>query len=1132
MDRSFNIVIPDTLSAAGKRLAVELALLLGYRSISLQFPVAVAEAGHSRYGIRLHEDPALPAWQVDDGWLTLNCTQDAPENLYRRVLTEFASCFPDYEEQPHHRLPQEGFASASRLAKPLPPFDTRKHKGLEALFDKDFIFQDRDHDLLSDAIAAKILLPEEASHAQVLACANLAARLGLETLGICYPMVSAQDDGQSNLFTVAAGELEQLAIQEEAGRQIITLSGRDAQLEAFTARLLNRFPLTDQNGCLDDVIDHIREALAMKNLDGQVAYLQALGQQGKGARCYFSPAVRDKLQQLSQDFPGVDFQSYLDYVEVTSKTYDVPWEVDVFRHKMQQLIDSLHEGDQVEISAALSEDKQMRDALGQEMAAAIAQKGAQLVSWQMICVYKQGLSWLSEVIGPQIAELGPQFGKLVVAFKPFLEPGVTEWNDIPGAVPTYHLEINNEKAPWFDLPIRYLQELYPIDDVLAHDLGISRDQVEFVEYKGDEDITYEARIYDQDEQPLLCATHKVYNNERPLLAEFPSVGIVHANCGYLKVKINGQSVCDERIKTDLESIWDIYQNDTLPYFGNYIKEQSGGKPDTSLQPYFAEMLLEVRASEPEYMYDFRETIISSLNSGHEDMYYVGLEYFKCLGLFTSGEALDAPGLIMPKLIAAPGKPYFKMTHYNQAAHDPTIEYAGGKITRPLAKQDIQAWVDAVTWNGDRLCLHIGVEGSGLAAPVAGLAATCGKGYGELAGYLGAYDQIDFRIDGQTYTAPLAHCQAEPLPPLDIREIDLMEDKVIGYDRYMQIIEQLKRVPGIRVFKAGESYLGRAIYAIELEHGRPGYTSLTKLINLNPSFYINNRHHANEISATNCSFLVIRELLTNPRYADLGQKINLVIVPFENADGAEIHYILQQDNPQWTLHGARYSAIGREFYYEHFKEDTIHVEAKPLTKLWRKWLPDVLTDNHGVSKNENDQPFFGYVHPSFRGFWLPRSLLYGYFWHIANPEYAMNIPLNKVYEDVVADVFEADDEITALNLEWQNRFEKYAHKWMPKLFPADYYRNMINYWIPYEYDAGHRYTSIRFPWITTVNYTSEIADETAQGEYLALCARTHALHNVAAIEMLMNCGCVYAESLDEESGHICSSCIRQRPIVCG
>ena len=61
------------------------------------------------------------------------------------------------------------------------------------------------------------------------------------------------------------------------------------------------------------------------------------------------------------------------------------------------------------------------------------------------------------------------------------------------------------------------------------------------------------------------------------------------------------------------------------------------------------------------------------------------------------------------------------------------------------------------------------------------------------------------------------------------------------------------------------------------------------------------------------------------------------------------------------------------------------------------------------------------------------------------------------------------------IEWMQQFEKFAHGWMPKLFPANYYKDMINYWIPFEYQPEHRYPSIRFPWITTVAYTSEVAE---------------------------------------------------------
>ena len=119
---------------------------------------------------------------------------------------------------------------------------------------------------------------------------------------------------------------------------------------------------------------------------------------------------------------------------------------------------------------------------------------------------------------------------------------------------------------------------------------------------------------------------------------------------------------------------------------------------------------------------------------------------------------------------------------------------------------------------------------------------------------------------------------------------------------------------------------------------------------------------------------------------------------------------------------------------------------------------------------------------------------------------------------------------ALNQEWSAQFEKYAHAWMLKLFPANYYKEMINYWIPYESNPAHGYSSIRYPWITTVAYTSEVADETAQGEYLNLCARAHVAHDEVTIQMLMEARNVMDCRFTEQDGTILTSYIRKRPMI--
>lgn len=95
------------------------------------------------------------------------------------------------------------------------------------------------------------------------------------------------------------------------------------------------------------------------------------------------------------------------------------------------------------------------------------------------------------------------------------------------------------------------------------------------------------------------------------------------------------------------------------------------------------------------------------------------------------------------------------------------------------------------------------------------------------------EQLVFVTDKHQYEARVKeHVPQEK--DLDIKEIDLHEDRLIGYDECMEILEQLKRVPGIEVFQIASSYMGRKIYAVELLAKEKGYISRTKRLTKYPS----------------------------------------------------------------------------------------------------------------------------------------------------------------------------------------------------------------------------------------------------------------------------------------------------------
>ena len=126
-------------------------------------------------------------------------------------------------------------------------------------------------------------------------------------------------------------------------------------------------------------------------------------------------------------------------------------------------------------------------------------------------------------------------------------------------------------------------------------------------------------------------------------------------------------------------------------------------------------------------------------------------------------------------------------------------------------------------------------------------------------------------------------QEPPVKDKCIMDIDLHEKELIGYEQCMAIIEELKHVPGIEVFRTARSYTGRELYAIWLKPEREGYLSMTKRLTKCPSEIINARHHANEVSSTNASFILLKKLLTDETYRDLPEKLNLILVPMENVD---------------------------------------------------------------------------------------------------------------------------------------------------------------------------------------------------------------------------------------------------------
>lgn len=357
------------------------------------------------------------------------------------------------------------------------------------------------------------------------------------------------------------------------------------------------------------------------------------------------------------------------------------------------------------------------------------------------------------------------------------------------------------------------------------------------------------------------------------------------------------------------------------------------------------------------------------------------------------------------------------------------------------------------------------------------------------------------------------------------------DRLASYTAYIEAMNHLRSACDFPIYQLERSYQGRSIYAVDCMLPQPGYAvSRMKRINAKPTFILNNRHHANEISSTSMAFDLLRLFLTDPDYQKYWKGINISMIPFSNVDGGAVHEIMQQDNPQWMLHAARFNSVGIDIRHISFIPDGKYTEGNSLPKLWSKWLPDIVADDHGIPHHECNFPAMGFQRPPLKEHWIPRSLFFGYLSYLQGDQWENNHRVNDLIKNRVADAINSDAEIVERNADWKDRYAKYAHQWMPELFQANYYKDVIFYDRQLKADPESKQVGLRYPNITVMDWVTEVADETASGAYLELCARTHKTAALATMDALLN---DMPQKLENRDGQ-CDCCLtlwrkRSRPL---
>jgi hypothetical protein len=384
------------------------------------------------------------------------------------------------------------------------------------------------------------------------------------------------------------------------------------------------------------------------------------------------------------------------------------------------------------------------------------------------------------------------------------------------------------------------------------------------------------------------------------------------------------------------------------------------------------------------------------------------------------------------------------------------------------------------------------------------------------------------------------------------------DHVISPDESERIVGQLAAYAPVKAYRAGRSYRGRDISVMEITAPTTSeLVSLAKLTALKPTIFITGRQHANEVSSTSHILKLAELLATDPAYGETLKKVNVILHPVENPDGAQMAFDLQKLTPTHMLHAGRYSALGMDVASQVGLADPLLPESLVRGTVWREWLPDIYLNPHGYPSHEWVQQFAGYVPPGFRIYLSTRG------WYtsvsgLRDPRYPSNAQATDAMRDAIVREINSNADVRAMNLRHQTRYRKWAFGFGPNVFNQEIYKDTAIYYSDAESGepsgsrraganrggggdpstgsgqaagGGGRFSMNAWPQVTFFSSGTEAPDETAQGEWLNLVTKAGFSYLMASLKYLRD-GDYTVERIGEDGQRdsVSLTMLRVRPVL--
>ncbi len=671
----------------------------------------------------------------------------------------------------------------------------------------------------------------------------------------------------------------------------------------------------------------------------------------------WTATAAENWEESRDDQPTAE-PSELDADEVF--TWDFRWEGEILLTELEKALARIPPDVHLEIEAGVWEGQAVRQQLAAQMEACLrAHKRSGSV--HVTCSFKRALFWIKEEVLPLLTPLRGQIASIVIDFP---------WE-----------AAEEEKL---DLPIRWLQELYPIDEILAAALGLAPDCIRFCAQEGS---TYRLHVYSHQGDVLWLGTQPLVTAPVLYLKE-PRGRYGEVSQCWLRLYAvkSGRLLHEHRFSGDAQRFWERYRDEFLPHLQAQLNERHDPKYP---MPPLAALDVQVWMSQPEEELGVDQERVSPAEALHQDIYFGTLEACRLQGT-------PHPGPVRPWLHQRPyqGTRAILTVRWQRQTHRPV------SIAQPLA----------YIWP--------------LQGRVHGLSA-----------------------DGDKIAAPTPIVTPAPKPEHTTLPV-VPRDRVLGVEETIRLVKGLSAHRLGHAYEVARSYQGREVWALELSSMGPGpLLSRYKLSFFKPTCLIQARKHANEVSSTQANLEVARQLLEG-ELSGLLKKVNVVLIPFANPDGGALHYAMQEEHPFWKLHAARFNAAGMDIYQHHHQPDTPFGESRVYPRLWQRWLPDLSLDDHGVPTHEWLHLFGGYNSPPSFGvsYWLPHSHLYAILlchekergpWRAVQEDFRRSL----------VRAFHEHPWLMAANRRRRRRHEKYARAWLAEPFSLEVHDEVVFYTWP-------------------------------------------------------------------------------------